>query len=550
MKTRLQKIGILIAIVLLFTQFGFAQLNGFELTPSGNTENYMKYIRKAVSVNGTSYYTGYLTLSPFRNVSTNAYYNDNTPFQKLQIQGGNILLCSGNGPGAITDINPTSRNGAILFSDWASDNATNKHGKWGIEYESVLSGGGLNFFNPVSQLTATRVNFNLFLANDGYVGIGTGIPLAKLHVDKGNTLLNGNLQVGNRESEVIAALYAKLGIGTDKPLESLHVDKGNTLLNGNLQVGNRESSTITTIYGKVGIGTNNPLADLQVEGSVSIGYSTHTPPGMTGLIVNGPVGIGTFSPSCQLEVAGKIKTSELQLTTGYMKDYIMQSDENGNAQWVNPVNVNTGIWIQNGNNVTVDNTKKVGIGTATPAEALDIKGNMLCSGNIKGGRTNWQSFGIFANSSETDGSYILLGNNSTQAGSIKLYSKGTSGRIEFHNQNRQIMSIRADDNVYFGDPDHPTNLFVNGEITSSLVRVNAQSWWDCVFEDNYQLMPLSDVEDYIQKNRHLPDLPSEAEIKASGIDVAQMNALLLKKIEELTLYVIELEKKIKMRTNE
>lgn len=92
MKTRLQKIGILIAIVLLFTHFGYAQLNGFQLTPSGNTENYMKYIRKAVSVNGTSYYTGYLTLSPFRNVSTNAYYNDNTPFQKLHIQGVNILL--------------------------------------------------------------------------------------------------------------------------------------------------------------------------------------------------------------------------------------------------------------------------------------------------------------------------------------------------------------------------------------------------------------------------------------------------------------------------
>ena len=65
-----------------------------------------------------------------------------------------------------------------------------------------------------------------------------------------------------------------------------------------------------------------------------------------------------------------------------------------------------------------------------------------------------------------------------------------------------------------------------------------------MFKDDYRLMPLAEVEAYIQKNRHLPDLPSEAEIKASGIDVAQMNALLLKKIEELTLYVIELEKKL------
>jgi hypothetical protein len=57
-------------------------------------------------------------------------------------------------------------------------------------------------------------------------------------------------------------------------------------------------------------------------------------------------------------------------------------------------------------------------------------------------------------------------------------------------------------------------------------------------------MPLAEVETFIKENQHLPDIPSEDEIKASGIDVAQMNALLLKKIEELTLYVIELEKKL------
>lgn len=456
---------------------------------------------------------------------------------------------SGTGEGiGMVGIGTTAPQANMHIKSLINDNAVLfiETGSWNSSKNAVLNMGNIMHgitSNMNSGLTFRTQKYYIF--DQGNVGIGTTTPVALLHVDKGNTLLNGNLQVGNRESEVIAALYAKVGIGTDMPLESLHVDKGNTLLNGNLQVGNRERSTITTIYGKVGIGTNNPLADLQIEGAVSIGYNTHTPPGSKGLIVNGPVGIGTFSPSCQLEVAGKIKTTELQLTTGYMKDYILQSDENGNAQWVNPVNVNTGIWIQNGNNVTVDNTKKVGIGTTTPAEALDLKGNMLCSGNIKGGRTDWQSFGIYANSSETDGSYILLGNNSTQAGSIKLYSTGTSGRIEFHNQNMQVMSIRADNNVYFGNPDEATNIFVNGEITSSLVRVNAQSWWDCVFEDNYQLMPLADVEAYIQKNRHLPDLPSEAEIKASGIDVAQMNALLLKKIEELTLYVIELEKVVK-----
>ncbi len=186
MKTDIRKAGLILSLILFITHSGFTQLNGFELTPSGNTEDYIKYIRKWVSVNETDYYTGYLTLSAFKNVTNNAYFNNDSPFQKLQIQGGNILLCSANGPGAITDINPTSRNGAILFSDWASDNNNYKHGKWGIEYDNQYSSGGLNIFKPVSSLTSSRVNYNIFIRNDGNVGIGSGDPVAKLQVKDGD----------------------------------------------------------------------------------------------------------------------------------------------------------------------------------------------------------------------------------------------------------------------------------------------------------------------------------------------------------------------------
>jgi hypothetical protein len=407
----------------------------------------------------------------------------------------------------------------------------------------------------------------------GKVGIGTTSPQAGLHVKS----LSGEnatffLETGTWGSRSVAVLSigntrhgitadpsqglsfqterfyvfneGNVGIGTYDPQALLHVDKGNTLLNGDLQVGSGKQPVTSILYGRVGIGTDNPLTSLQINGSVSIGFDAVIPPASNSLVVSGPVGIGTFSPSARLEVAGKIKTTELQLATGYMNGYILQSDANGNATWVNPTTVNTGIWQQNGNNITVDNTKKVGIGTPTPAEALHINGNMMCGGNIKGGRNNGQSLILYANSSANDGSSIMLADGSTQTGSIKFFSTGTNGQIEFHNQNLKVMSIRADNNVYFGNPNVATNLYVNGEITSSLVRVNTQSWWDCVFKDDYQLKTLAEVEVYINEHQHLPDLPSEEEVRANGIDVAQMNALLLKKIEELTLYVIELEKKI------
>ncbi|HPB20231.1 MAG TPA: hypothetical protein PLC00_05610 [Bacteroidales bacterium] len=61
---------------------------------------------------------------------------------------------------------------------------------------------------------------------------------------------------------------------------------------------------------------------------------------------------------------------------------------------------------------------------------------------------------------------------------------------------------------------------------------------------SYNLMPLKELEQYILKNKHLPDVPNQDEISKNGIDVYEMNAVLLKKLEELTLYVIEQQKQI------
>ncbi len=139
---------------------------------------------------------------------------------------------------------------------------------------------------------------------------------------------------------------------------------------------------------------------------------------------------------------------------------------------------------------------------------------------------------------------LLYNGNSQNTGSIKLYSFGTGGQIEFHNENMKVMSIRADNNVYFGNPDYSTNLFVNGEITANQVRVNTSFWWDKVLKPNYELMPLAELQTFITQNSHLPDIPKEIEVLEQGIDLGEMNGLLLKKIEELTLYLLEQDRKI------
>jgi hypothetical protein len=87
-------------------------------------------------------------------------------------------------------------------------------------------------------------------------------------------------------------------------------------------------------------------------------------------------------------------------------------------------------------------------------------------------------------------------------------------------------------------------LFVKDGIRTEKVKVDLQAgvWADYVFAPTYRLRPLSEVEAFIQQNKHLPDVPSAKTLEANGLDLAEMHKIQMQKIEELTLYLIELKK--------
>jgi hypothetical protein len=87
-------------------------------------------------------------------------------------------------------------------------------------------------------------------------------------------------------------------------------------------------------------------------------------------------------------------------------------------------------------------------------------------------------------------------------------------------------------------------LSVDGDVIAKRVVVQTTSWADKVFGKNYQLPTLNEVENYVNENHHLPLIPTECEVFEKGVDVGQMNTLLLQKVEELTLYVIQQQKEI------
>jgi hypothetical protein len=85
---------------------------------------------------------------------------------------------------------------------------------------------------------------------------------------------------------------------------------------------------------------------------------------------------------------------------------------------------------------------------------------------------------------------------------------------------------------------------IYGTLRATKMNVDVKWWADFVFDADYELKSLAEVEAYIAANKHLPDVPSEEEVLANGLDLANMQAIQQQKIEELTLYIIQQQKQM------
>lgn len=187
----------------------------------------------------------------------------------------------------------------------------------------------------------------------------------------------------------------------------------------------------------------------------------------------------------------------------------------------------------------------VGIGVDDPAEKLAINGSVgLFNGSTLYGRIS-NNTGDFLINAKTG---VFQGSQPNHL--ILQYSSGLpvlAGNIGIGILNPQAkLHIGSNVMIGTGNPASGYALSVNGKIISEELKVQLKANWpDYVFSKNYNLKPLDELRSFIELNNHLPNIPPASFMEKNGIEVGEMQRKVVEKIEELTLYILQLEKEIK-----
>lgn len=198
-------------------------------------------------------------------------------------------------------------------------------------------------------------------------------------------------------------------------------------------------------------------------------------------------------------------------------------------------------WLTSGSNIYYNNGN-VGIGTQTPSQKLELTGNLKLSAGrsvifTTGDNTTTHVGGVQFLTDDNGVDNIWTPTDQT---GTPLNSNIRLGGMGLFNNN--VVNLLVSGSVGIGTTNPQYLLSVKGTVGAEEFIVTNTGWSDYVFRPDYRLRPLSEVSQYIQANGHLPDIPTEAEVKEKGVSIGDMQAKLLAKVEELTLHMIQQEK--------
>lgn len=433
----------------------------------------------------------------------------------------------------------------------------------------VNGGSNTNYLKP-DNLTAQ-------------VGVGVAAPLAKFHVS-GNGNISGVFENG------------KVGIGIQIPIDELHISRthnertwirienNNTgsLARTGISIGgyNPNWNGFVHVYnspnfvGGGAIGTSWQNKAVTYTGANTAGYELHLGSATQSLTFSrnnsgtrqvdmiidgqGRMGVGTGTPGGKLHVNGDFVVTDGTQGAGY----IMSCDAAGRTSWVNPSTITGG-----GSNACITTS-------LVPNTNLCIATSQVLETGSNGNGDGMSGNRLFIGSEGADqplswGAYPVSG-----VGYKHLTGNSWAGQINYQPYNNKMkFNFTADPSgasastasfytgmlidggngsagshvkVRIGEEENSAHtdahLQVNGKAVARAIVVTDLNWADFVFEDDYELRSLEEVESFIDENGHLPDMPSEAQVDEEGVSLGEMDAKLLQKVEEITLYLLEMEK--------
>ncbi len=327
-----------------------------------------------------------------------------------------------------------------------------------------------------------------------------------------------------KKQVILATLFSALTFGFNaqnigSSTESyLYTTTGGLRINGDEGQTEQHNTLINPEKANVGIGMYKPLGKLDID----LGSLYHTKQAGVRITVPQAVFVGGPSDNINKSIFQIRKHAGNQLN-GFTTQFIL------------------------------DHQGSVGVGIDAPDSKLHVHNGRI---QISGNNTYGGPMIVF-------GGQNLNGTAPYGEWSIEQVSSSTSSGVTglnfwkpYQSSNSSNYNLFLADNgkVSIGIDPNSSNalggnykLYVADGILTERVKVALQGtgqWADYVFEEDYELLQLEEVEKFINKNGHLPNVPSAQQVVDAGIDVAQMDAKLLEKIEELTLYVIELKKEI------
>lgn len=423
----------------------------------------------------------------------------------------------------------------LLVSLSAQAQNEDYRGTFGADYS-----GGMrtdHYFNLYPRTDATTSNTWNIYHLDGSTILNTGICATSPYFYFGqgkatNVYINGNVGIGTSSPTHMLQVAGTLGIRADNSAFVID-DQYEARLGFVKQSGS--APQITT-----GV-ASSMIFSQSSEVDVTANISTATLTERMRINTDGNVGIGSSAPEQRLTLSTETSTWQLGLTNGATGGGTWQLGSSAD-DW----DAGAGKFLIASGTDTEDvslaitEDQYVGLGTVDPQSKLHVVGDVVVDD---------EKPRIFTGSAvaELDRYLHILNTPSHRTASgVKAGGVLVSDDYDYANPDKNNLIVKGA--VGIGTPldNNPNDysLAVNGKIGAHDIRVENSSatWPDYVFETNYVLTPLESLEAYLRKNKHLPDVPTAATVAEEGYSVDEMTSVLLKKVEELTLYVIELKK--------